>query len=161
MGMEMKKSPKKRMGLLSLVLAALGITSGCDILGFGMCMYGSPTADFEAEGRVTDEFDKPIEGIQVVISEKYNNTENVIYDYNLMPVDTLFTDVDGRYSLETMNSGFTNQIQFDFEDVDGKENGGDFDRASVVMDVEYKGGDKSWYIGKADVKVPTVRLKRK
>lgn len=157
----MKKSPKKRMGLLSLVLAALGITSGCDLLGFGMCMYGSPTADFEAEGRVTDESDKPVEGIQVVISEKFGNTENVIYDYNLIPVDTLFTDGDGRYSLKSRNAGMSNQIQIDFEDTDGRDNGGEFDGASIVMDVEYKGGDKSWYIGKADVKVPTVRLKRK
>ena len=51
--------------LLTTVIALLGFSS-CDPLDHPV-MYGSPTADYKAEGVVTDEDGNPIEGIQIKV----------------------------------------------------------------------------------------------
>ena len=70
--------------LAAVILGLLGFSS-CDIeIGGGMVMYGSPHSDFKAQGTVSDENGKPIEGIRVAIRQHrhYENSADVIYDQN-------------------------------------------------------------------------------
>ena len=69
------------------------------LLGFALVescaqdMYGCPYADFEAKGCVSDEDGKGIQGVRVVISADYLNT-----NYSGAPLtDTLWTDHKGEY----------------------------------------------------------------
>lgn len=149
------KNPR-RTSFFATLLALVGLgTPGCFVE-----MYGSPYATWSVKGKVTDNEGKPIPGLQVVLGNRYENSADVIYDENYRPLDTLETGQDGTYQLES--NGFPiNLLQVDVHDIDGPENGGEFEDASLVIrDINYEGG-KGWNSGHADIKVPDIRLKKK
>lgn len=157
----MKPNPNRRTGLFAILMGLLGIgTSSCEIWPPFVSMYGTPSADWSVSGKVTDEAGNPIQGLQVVLSNRTDNTEGVIYDQNLWPLDTLSTSAQGTYFIE--HNGFPiSKLQVDVNDIDGEANGGEFESASVVVsDLKYKGG-KGWYEGHVDIEVPDIKLRKK
>lgn len=139
------------------------------MLGFSSCflvpaMYGSPYADFKASGKVTDTQGKAIEGIRVAVTQHrhYSNTEYVTYDQNdWYEYDTLFTDASGKYLLESSIFSAPNDVSIVFEDVDGPENGGEFETATATPAVEQtKKGGSGWYNGAYEVRAD-VSLQKK
>ena len=140
-----------------LILKLFKITLG--LLGIAMvdsCIakaeYGCPHADFEAKGVVTDEEGKGIQGIRVVISAEHPNPS-----YTGTPIaDTLWTNQNGEYDTgETYQESYVynvfaymDSVKLEFEDVDGQENGGEFQKVSIEVPVfKVKDGDGNWYDG--------------
>ena len=134
-----------------LILKLFKITLG--LLGIAMvdsCIakaeYGCPHADFEAKGVVTDEEGKGIQGIRVVISAEYPNP---VFE----PItDTLWTNHNGEYvtgeSYIVDDFAYNDSVKLEFEDVDGQENGGEFQKVSIEVPVfKVKDGDGKWYDG--------------
>lgn len=150
----------------SLAATALGLLgfSSCSWLGIGVCMYGEPHADFKAIGTVKDNVGNPVEGIQVAIKQHrhYENTSSVIYDQNdWYDADTVFTDSSGSYELTRSVFSEPHNVTVVFEDIDGEENGGEFEKAEANPKVtQTKKGDKSWYGGAFETRADVV-LKKK
>ena len=149
--------------LAATVLGLLGFSS-CGWLGIGVCMYGEPHADFKAIGTVKDNTGKPVEGIQVAVRQHrhYENTSSVIYDQNdWFDSDTVFTDSSGSFELTRSVFDAPNDVTVFFEDIDGEENGGEFEKAEANPEVKRtKKGDKSWYGGAFETRADIV-LKKK
>ena len=124
--------------LAAVILGLLGFSS-CERIGWGVCMYGEPHADFKALGTVSDENGKPIEGIRVAIQQHrhYENTSGVIYDQNdWYENDTLYTDDKGAYQLIRSVFESPNDVKIVFEDIDGEENGGEYTSAEATPEVK-------------------------
>ena len=149
--------------LATTILGLLGFSS-CSWLGIGLCMYGEPHADFKAIGTVTDNAGKPVEGIRVAVQQHrhYENSESVIYDENdWYDNDTVFTDTNGQYELVRSVFSAPNRVTVVFEDIDGEENGGEFEKVEANPKVtQTKKGDKEWYGGAFQVEAD-VRLNKK
>lgn len=146
----------------TLLLGLLGFAS-CEYIGIGLCMYGEPHADFRAIGSVTDDAGKPIHGIRVAIQQHrhYANTTGVIYDQNdWYDNDTVFTDSQGRYEMIRSVFEAPTDVTIVFEDIDGEENGGPFQKGETKPAVvRTKKGDNSWYGGAFEVS-SDVKLKK-
>ena len=136
--------------LAAVILGLLGFSS-CDIeIGGGMVMYGSPHSDFKAQGTVSDENGKPIEGIRVAIRQ-HRHYEN----------DTPYTDDKGAFQLIRSVHVRPDDVKIVFEDIDGEENGGEYASAEAAPEVaRTKKGDNSWYGGTFEVQAD-VKLKKK
>jgi putative lipoprotein (rSAM/lipoprotein system) len=142
-----------------VMLALLGFAS-CDRVGIGLDMYGSPHADFKALGAVTDEAGKPVKGIRVAIRQ-HRHFSSVGLDRNdWYEDDTLFTDADGRYQLRREIPVVPEDVTVVFEDIDGEENGGPFQKTEAKPAViQSKKGDNSWFKGSYEAKAD-VALKK-
>ena len=120
-----------------MLLALLGVGATSCIVP---CMYGTPNADWTVKGKVVDEAGKPVAGLQVVLGNQYENSEQVIYDQNYWPLDTLQTAGDGTYHLES--NGFPiQQLEVHVQDIDGELRGGEYEDAHIIVkQIEYKDG---------------------
>ncbi len=112
--------------------------------------YGCPHINFSLKARVVDEAGKPIEGIEV------QTKNNDFYADN-------YSDAEGNIDLNVSMWPDTN-IDLVFTDVDGAENGGEFEalELNIADKVEQvKEGSGSWYEGgyKADLGDVTMKLK--
>lgn len=112
--------------------------------------YGCPHINFSLKARVVDEAGKPIEGIEV------QTKDNDFYADN-------YSDAEGNIDLNVSMWPDTN-IDLVFTDVDGAENGGEFEalELNIADKVEQvKEGSGSWYEGgyKADLGDVTMTLK--
>jgi 16S rRNA (guanine(966)-N(2))-methyltransferase RsmD len=82
-------------------------------------MYGTPTCDYKISGIVKDAKYKAIPGINVVLQKSNNGIKE--------DVMTITTDKDGKFSTEYFNSEDLHIDYVKFTDVDGPENGGEFE----------------------------------
>lgn len=133
------------------LLALLGFGAvACDNGMHDQVEYGCPTMTFSLKARVVDEAGKPIEGIEV------QTKDNAFYADN-------YSDAEGNIDLTT---GMWPNINIDviFTDVDGEENGGEFE--TLELDIsdkveKVKEGDGRWYNGEyaADLGDVTMKLK--
>jgi len=93
---------------------------------FNSCkMYGMPDEKYfnlcELNGIVTDkETSNPIQNIQIIRGDR----------------DTIHTDADGKYVFRE----FLSRYHLKFEDIDGEENGGEFETQEI--DVKFTQDDK-------------------
>lgn len=132
-------------------IAGLIGVSSCDIIGFGVCMYATPYADYNIDILVTDTEGNPIPEIVA----KMDSLDTRILDR---------TGEDGHLRLRIENElGVPPGEILYFEDVDGPENGGEFesrynDRREIKSTLVTKG--KSWYMGEYEL-TGTVKLKKK
>ena len=153
----MKTIKPKKNGIFSMLLALLGVSATSCIVP---CMYGTPNADWTVKGKVVDEAGKPVAGLQVVLGNQYENSEQVVYDQNYWPLDTLQTGSDGVYTVD--QNGFPlNYLRIDVHDIDGEAGGGEFADASlIVRDFKFEDG-KGWYEGHANINVPDIIVHKK
>lgn len=144
-----------RVGFIALLCSLVGLGTTCCY----PCMYGSPTADFSAKGRVIDEAGQPIQGLQVILGNRRHG-EN--YDgTSYTPIDSLKTGPNGEYEVYFASTIPVTNLQVDVNDIDGEANGGSFESATVlVKDIQYEDG-KGWYEGSAEILVPDIKLKKK
>jgi putative lipoprotein (rSAM/lipoprotein system) len=103
------------------------------LLGFSSCEehsdeYGTPITNFRYWGIVTDEAGNPIEGINVIMSGNILGMPNVkLKTESYMYGEDMSVFLTGRFS--TANTQITT---IDFVDVDGEENGGDFQSVTIT-----------------------------
>ena len=135
--------------IIVLLLGLLGVSTGCKDESVE---YGVPSASYEIKGVVTDkENTQPIKDIRVIRSIDSAPERWV----------TSYTDSEGKYSLSfgLFDAGF----YLIFEDIDGEENGGNFEAKEMIVKItkadQVRKGD-TWDCG-AFVKVQNVELERK
>ncbi len=155
----MKLFRNKCLGLwqkmLASLLTLLGFAS-CDggFLGGGVCMYGTPNADYTIKGSVTDEDGKPLSSASVIVRDlgpegKFDEYENYYKtssaNHNLTP------DASGKYSITIKE--FPDERHFR---VVAKDAAHEADSVEVVL--KSPGDDDAWYEGEA---IETVDFKLK
>ena len=127
--------------ILTAIISLLGF-SGCSKEEPMVCMYGTPTADYKAEGSVTDEEGNPIEGIKVKVELRgyYNNPSET---------KSVYSGGDGQF----ITPQYRNQeiISLTAIDIDGGNNGGEFEDKTINLQGIKPTLDKSnadgWYQG--------------
>ena len=134
------------------LLALIGFGAGaCDNdWGDVVAEYGCPHMNFSFKARVIDEAGKPIEGIEVQTRNGDFYMDN-------------FSDAEGNIDLTTGMWPDTN-IDVIFTDVDGEENGGEFETLELNISdkvEKVKEGDGRWDNGEyaADLGDVTMTLK--
>ena len=113
--------------LYGFLMTILGF-SGCDILEHRV-EYGQPNAEFKIAGEVKSQDGTPLKGIRVIINPQPSNP-----DYSRYRSDTLFTDADGKYSKDRLKYDWPDEMkeaEISFEDIDGPENGGEFETVKL------------------------------
>lgn len=133
---------------LAWIAGIFGITS-CGEQPTGIiCMYGMPPSDFDVTLKVTDEDGKPIPGI-----------EASAYDL----VGKAYTDKSGTVKMEVKG---TSALIVTLTDVDGADNGGEFEELRVEQsDFEVKlikvyDDKRNWYNGEFEA-TASVKMNRK
>jgi putative lipoprotein (rSAM/lipoprotein system) len=138
------------------------------LLGFASCgksladdsndsaMYGPPpNADYKVLGTVSDEDGRPIKGIRVSVRLKYSPWSKDVEE-------TLYSDDKGAYQLLTRSLDGLPPVTISFEDVDGEENGGEFESTEVTPEVKRtKDGDGTGSYQGAFEFLADVQLKKK
>lgn len=136
--------------LIYALMALLGFgMAGCDGIDRAAPEYGCPYVNFNLKARVVDEAGEPIPGIEVRLN---NDWGKLAESDNLGEIDALGSTFPG------------NQYEIVFKDVDGAENGGEFE--TLVLDITDKveqtaEGEGSWYAGDYKAELGDVTLTRK
>ena len=118
---------KTLYGFLMTVLGFSSCDSINDIIEPRM-EYGQPYAEFKIVGEVKSQSGKPLKGIRVTVNPRNSDEHGRYYS------DTLFTDSDGKYSKARLKHTWPDELKdavITFEDIDGTENGGEFE--SVIL----------------------------
>ena len=146
----MKKMKKSFFRLFDKMIVTLlgcsGVLIGCDWIN-PQFEYGSPHADFELKGTVTDVATaQPIKNIRVV------RPHFLDFESEYIPGDTIYTDEKGQYAFTFGGDLRGGNYQLKFEDIDGEDNGGLFQTKEIEgqftqADLVEK-GDGRWYDGK-------------
>lgn len=128
------KLSKFSQWLFSALITLLGFSStSC----FSVA-YGSPTSDYQAEGRITDQEGYPIKGIEVRVK---------IRDYETTDFPAVYSDEDGAFTTEKHRD--LNIVSLIATDIDGEKNGGGFETKEIdltQMKPEVKSSKKNeWY----------------
>lgn len=148
--------------LLSGVLAMLGF-AGCANSADTPCEYGMPTVGYRVTGEVKDESGKPLPGIQVIVKDDHLLGKEGAKPYQRYEGDTIYTDSKGVFQSAKITSFSLKEQEVIFNDVDGKENGGEFESVKMSVDnlesKRIKKGD-GWYSGEYELKAK-VQLKKK
>ena len=136
--------------LLTAVIALLGF-SACDDKNDPSdlpLMYGTPTADYKAEGVVTDEDGNHIKGIQIKAEMKSVLTGD-------LDSQIVYSDDSGKYATEKHYE--KKLLTLTVTDIDGEENGGEFEEMTINLQELKPVLDKTdadgWYIGVCNYKV--------
>jgi putative lipoprotein (rSAM/lipoprotein system) len=110
--------------------------------------YGTPIVEFSVKGRVVDADSNPIPNIEVSWGNMYGKT---------------VTAEDGTFEYRNEEIGFEmNDVTLTFTDVDGEENGGDFETEEVQVPLtQTDPGDGNWDCGEYAAEDVVVVLDRK
>ena len=100
-------------------------------VGFSSCEehsdeYGTPITTFRSWGTVTDEAGNPIEGINVIMSG------NILGMPNVKLKTESYDGEKYNFSTGIFSTADTHIETIDFVDVDGEENGGDFQSVTIT-----------------------------
>ncbi|MBQ6254648.1 MAG: radical SAM-associated putative lipoprotein [Bacteroidales bacterium] len=121
------------------------------IPGVAISMYGVPTSSFKVSGTVRDGAGKTLKGIQVI---------SYYGESTWMRTDTTYTDAAGQFS-RTMRTYPADKVGFTFNDIDGRDNGGEFASKSTTVAVKQVGaGDGAWFQGTYEARAD-VQLEKK
>ena len=137
--------------------------AGCANSADAPCEYGMPSVDYRVTGEVKDESGKPLPGIQVIVKDEALLGKEGAKPYQRYEGDTIYTDSKGAFQSAMIVSSYLKEQEVIFNDVDGKENGGEFESVKMsVDDLESKRIKKgnSWYAGEYELKAK-VQLKKK
>ena len=107
--------------------------SAIGLLGFSSCEehsdeYGTPITSFQYWGYVADEAGNPIKGINVIMSGTINGMPNV----QLKTESFMFDEDTSVFETGRFSMADTHITTIDFVDVDGEENGGDFQSVTIT-----------------------------
>ena len=140
--------------MLAGLLTMLGFSvASCDETAVE---YGTPHAEYEVKGKVTDQSGEPIPGIEVRYGMIYRPMADPEERRDVY--ETSRTGVDGRYQA-TFSAFPQRKMRIIATDVDGPENGS-YQTDSVDVEIDpLEGGKGSWYEGKATVNIPDIHLK--
>ena len=133
---------------VSAVIACDGVPpSGYDDM---LCMYGTPVVGFSVKGKVVDSEGNPIPGIEVSQSDGYDARK-------------VYTLEDGSFDYTAEDIGFEMEtVKLTFTDLDGEENGGDFQTQEVSIPVQQTDqGDGAWDNGKFEAENVEIVLTKK
>ena len=119
--------------------------------------YGSPYAEYELKGKVTNMNGDPIQGIELNYGGIYNNV--LFSSYISEMYKSPQTQKDGSYDIKFEDSPM-GIVRIIAKDIDGPENGS-FETDSIDVKIEEFEGGKSWFHGKAKVNIPDIKLKEK
>ena len=151
--------------VLTALMSIIGY--GCssdDSWGGGLCMYGTPHADYQFMGTVTDESGSPVKGIKIAAKNVYRSQDGAVVD--TYGVDSTQTDGLGKYAFESRRFVSDPDLKLIVEDIDGEANGGafksdtidiDFDKAKKVKEANK---DDSWSSGTFAI-TQDIKLKKK
>jgi hypothetical protein len=137
--------------IIVFLLSVIGISATSCITA----MYGTPEAEFELKGKVTDTLNNPIENIQIDIQLNDNYA------------DRTSSNAKGNYELINHFSPHDNaSITIKVEDIDGEENGGEF--ATQIISIPIKDSDyvkdkrkkDFWYNGKVSKEINFKLIKK-
>ena len=143
---------KRKAQLLAMLGFSTAATS-CEALneiggGGAVCMYGQPSAAYVFNTEVVDEDGKPIKGIEV--------STPVEHPYGVSDITTALTGEDGKCVLD-FKTWPTGEFKVSATDVDGAENGGEFEAANAFVLIDSKDyknpGEHGWHKGKATKRV--------
>lgn len=111
-------------------------------------MYGTPTVEFSVKGKVMDSEGNPIPGIQIS------------HDYSGQKV---LTSVDGTFDYTSEDIGFEMEtVTLEFTDIDGADNGGDFQSQEVPVPVQQtEPDDGGWNNGKFEAEGVEIVMTKK
>ena len=119
--------------------------------------YGSPYAEYELKGKVTNMNGDPIQGIELNYGGIYNNV--LFSSYISEMYKSPQTQKDGSYDIKFEDSPM-GIVRIIAKDIDGPENGS-FETDSIDVKIEGFEGGTSWFHGKAEVNIPDIKLKEK
>lgn len=134
----MKKIITKSLSILGFTIPMFG----CDVPD----MYGTPWADYEVKGKVLDADGEPIKGVKVSL------IENQYYSQSTQSLE------NGVFKVSLQTIPFEH-LQLTAEDVDGAENGGEFEDKTIELDfskIKYTGDSDGWYHGKKSLEQDVV-----
>ena len=149
------------------------LTALLSIIGYGcsssddpeyICMYGTPHADYQFSGTVTDESGSAVMGIKVSAKNVYRRYDSAVIE--TYGVDSTLTDSKGKYAVEGEAFLGEHILKLIVEDLDGEANGGnfmndtidiDFDKAKKVKEADK---DDSWSSGTFAI-TQDIKLKKK
>ena len=151
--------------VLTALLSVLGYAcSSSDEDDMPVCMYGTPHADYQFSGTVTDESGSPVKGIKVSAKNVYRRYDSAVIE--TYGVDSTLTDSKGKYAVEGEAFLGEHILKLIVEDLDGEANGGnfmndtidiDFDKAKKVKEADK---DDSWSSGTFAI-TQDIKLKKK
>lgn len=97
-------------------------------------MYGTPHADYQFMGTVTDESGSPVSGIKVSAKNVYRLYDGTVVE--TYGVDSTLTDSKGKYAVE--GGAFLGEhiLKLIVEDLDGEANGGNFMNDTIDIDFD-------------------------
>ena len=135
--------------LYGFLMTILGF-SGCEHIFVTTVEYGMPYAEFKVVGEVKSTEGNPIKGIRVIVNPRKDKSDDVAKWYQ----DTLYTDANGKFTKDilkyTWPDGLSDAV-ISFDDVDGPENGGEFESTSLQASnftvEQLKKGDGKWNEG--------------
>lgn len=125
---------KIRAKLFNRLLALMGV----GMFANACVMYATPVATYRISGSVKDEAGNPIEGISLRQYQAAgpNRDGSVIYDGWEGP-ELARTAADGTFSFSSNVTSFGGEEDdFIFRDIDGPENGGEFEALAVTIALE-------------------------
>ena len=130
--------------IIVLLMGGMGILYTSCEYGAPVSEYGVPYGDYKLNGVVTDkETSNPIQNIQVV---QYG--------------DTIYTNTEGKFTFYND----MNNLHLKIEDIDGEENGGDFESQEIEVKFtqadQVEKGEGKWNKGKF-VKTQNIKLEKK
>ena len=137
--------------------------AGCANSADAPCEYGMPSVDYRVTGEVKDESGKPLPGIQVIVKDEALLGKEGAKPYQRYEGDTIYTDSKGVFQSAMIVTSYLKEQEVIFNDVDGKENGGEFESVKMSVDdlesKRIKKGD-GWHSGEYELKAK-VQLKKK
>lgn len=119
------------------------LTALLTMLGYGcsstddseyICMYGTPHADYQFSGTVTDESGSPVKGIKVSAKNVYRRYDSTLIE--TYGVDSTLTDSKGKYAVEGEAFLGEHILKLIVEDLDGEANGGNFMNDTIDIDFD-------------------------
>ena len=136
------------IGILGMGAAVSSCEEIEDIIGGGLCMYGTPNMDYQISGKVMDaDSGKAIEGIQV--SRPWDYGDNAVT-----------TDKDGKFTIS--GNDFPNDtLHVVATDIDGEVNG-IYAEEKVVVDLKAPKGKRTdaWYAGKYEAEDVKIKMQK-
>lgn len=97
-------------------------------------MYGTPHADYQFSGTVTDESGSAVMGIKVSAKNVYRRYDSTLIE--TYGVDSTLTDSKGKYAVEGEAFLGEHILKLIVEDLDGEANGGNFMNDTIDIDFD-------------------------